>query len=67
MKILGIDPGYGRCGLAIIDSNYKPETLLFSDCIETKQTTDMFERFRLVSESVRSAINLHEPQVMALE
>lgn len=67
MKILGIDPGYGRCGICIIDSNNRPETVLFSDCIETKASTDMFQRFKLVSDAVRSVIDLYSPQVMALE
>ena len=67
MKILGIDPGYGRCGVCVIDNTTRPEEVIFSDCIETKNTTDMFERFRIVSDAVRSAIHLYEPKIMALE
>ena len=67
MKILGIDPGYGRCGICVIDSVNKPETVLFSDCVETKGSIDMFERFKIVSDAVLSAIDLYEPKVMAIE
>lgn len=67
MKILGIDPGYGRCGVCVIDASSRPETVLFSDCIETKGSTDMFERFKIVSDAVLSAIKLYQPQVMAIE
>mgnify|MGYP001373647437 CR=1 FL=1 len=67
MKILGIDPGYGRCGVCVIDASARPETVLFSDCIETKGSTDMFERFKIVSDAVLSAIKLYQPQVMAIE
>ncbi len=65
--ILGIDPGYGRCGLCVIDNTLRPETVLFSDCVETKQTTDLFERFQIVAEAVRSAISLYKVEVMAIE
>lgn len=67
MKIIGIDPGYGRCGVCVIDAGQKPETLVYSDCIETPAATDMFERFKIVSDAVRSAIHLYQPQVMAME
>jgi crossover junction endodeoxyribonuclease RuvC len=67
MKIMGIDPGYGRCGVCVIDAAKRPETVLFSDCIETKGSTDMFERFKIVSDAVTSAINLYQPEVIALE
>lgn len=67
MKILGIDPGYGRCGIAVIDNSTRPEKVVFSDCIETKKTDDLFERFRQISDAVRSAIKLYDVQVMAIE
>lgn len=67
MRILGIDPGYGRCGIAVIDSSKKPELVLFSDCVETKSANTLSERFRLVSESVRGAIARYQPKAMALE
>ena len=67
MKILGIDPGYGRCGVCVIDNSTRPELVIFSDCIETKGTTEMFERFKIVSDAVRSAIKLYEPKVVAME
>lgn len=67
MKILGIDPGYGRCGLCVIDNSTRPEQVLFSDCIETRSTKDLFERFKVVSDVVRSAIKLYDVKVMAIE
>lgn len=67
MRILGIDPGYDRCGICVIDNKTRPEKLIFSDCIEAKKTTDLFDRFKIVSEAIRSAINLYQPDVMALE
>ena len=36
MKILGIDPGYERCGVAIIEKTQGgKEVIIFSDCIRT--------------------------------
>lgn len=67
MRILGIDPGYGRCGICVIDNTTRPETVLFSDCIQTPASIDMFERFKIVSDAVISAIELYNPKVMAIE
>ena len=37
MKILGIDPGYERLGIAILEKNKgdKKETLIYSECFKT--------------------------------
>ena len=35
MKILAIDPGFGRCGVAVLEGSGAKATILFSACIET--------------------------------
>jgi len=45
MRVLAIDPGYGRCGMAVIERQQNKETLLFSDCIETSGQDEFSDRF----------------------
>jgi crossover junction endodeoxyribonuclease RuvC len=68
MRILGIDPGYGRLGLAIIDAEKgKKEILIHSECLETDKKLPQAERLHLVSEKLRSVIGTHHPNIAGIE
>lgn len=44
MNILGIDPGYDRIGVAVIEKKEGNETLLYSDCFQTSKELAIPER-----------------------
>ena len=68
MRILGIDPGYGRLGLAIIDAEKgKKEILAHSECFETNKNLTQAERLNLVSEKIKSVIDKYSPQIAGIE
>ena len=67
MKILGIDPGYGRCGIAVVEKENGRETLLHSACIETSAKKEFPERLAKVIKECSLLIKKHRPDVMALE
>lgn len=67
MKILGIDPGYDRLGIAVIEKQQPKEVLIFSECFETEKKLSLEERFFLVGQEVEQVINKHKPDVVALE
>jgi len=67
MKVLAIDPGYGRCGVAVVEKSNGKEILLYSACIETSTGSEFSERLgKIVSECAR-LIEAHAPDSMALE
>ena len=68
MKILAIDPGYERLGVAILEKvSGQKEVLLFSDCIQTDKKFDHPERiFKIVSE-LEKIIKKHGPEFLAIE
>ncbi len=67
MKVLAIDPGYGRCGVAVVEKSAGRETLLYSDCIETSPQDGFAERLAaVVSECMRLAKKF-EPDAVAIE
>jgi crossover junction endodeoxyribonuclease RuvC len=63
MKILGIDPGYDRVGIAIVENN----TLLHSECFSTSPKDDFHKRLREIGVRVGEIIKKFSPDVMALE
>jgi crossover junction endodeoxyribonuclease RuvC len=44
MRVLAIDPGYDRLGVAIMEKKDNKEVLIFSDCILTHGSDDLPER-----------------------
>jgi crossover junction endodeoxyribonuclease RuvC len=68
MKVLSIDPGYGRCGVAILDRvQGKKETLVYSACIETSAKIAFIERLAQVITECERIITTHSPDHVALE
>lgn len=66
--ILGIDPGYGRLGLAIIEkTDSKKETVLFSNCIETGSGENIYDRFKIIGQEITSIIEKYSPDELAME
>lgn len=67
MKVLAIDPGYGRCGVAVLEKNGASGSLLYSDCIETSSDDGFPERLAAVGAEVARLLDLHAPDSMAIE
>lgn len=67
MKVLAIDPGYGRCGVAVVEKNGGKETLLYSACIETSAKMDFPARLAFVADECARLIKKHRPDCVAME
>ncbi|MDB5238226.1 MAG: ruvC [Candidatus Kaiserbacteria bacterium] len=68
MKVLAIDPGYGRCGMAIVEREASgKDILIHSDCIETSSTMEFTERLNVVASACASLISQHAPDSVAME
>lgn len=66
MRIISIDPGYERLGVAILDKN-KKETLLFSECFKTKASLPFVDRLELIGKEVAQVIEKYSPKALAIE
>ena len=66
MRVLGIDPGFDRLGLAVIEGDPSRPTHIWSDCITPPKGTQD-ERLAAVHEAVATAIAAHSPDLVALE
>lgn len=67
MKVLGIDPGYGRCGMALVERVGTKDVLLYSVCVETSANSDFADRLRAVVEACEALIREYAPNCVAME
>ncbi len=69
MKILGIDPGFERLGIAILEKSIgdKREQVIFSECFKTSAKLEFSERLKLIGEEVKKIIKKYQPEVLAIE
>jgi len=75
MRVLAIDPGYGRCGVAVVEKKDGPSTglragkeiLLYSACIETSATMGFPARLAQVADECTRLMKEYAPDCVALE
>ena len=73
MKILGLDPGFERLGVAILEKNksFGPaqdkEKVLFSECFKTSASLEFHVRLGLIGEEVKKIIKKYKPEVLSIE
>lgn len=67
MRVLAIDPGYGRCGVAILEKNNGKEQWIYSDCIETLASSPFEERLGIVASECERLIEKFNPDALAME
>src|SRR3989344_8900488 len=67
VKVLAIDPGYGRCGIAILERRGMKDFVLHSECVETDVSAEFNDRLRHVVTACSLALDTHKPDSLALE
>jgi crossover junction endodeoxyribonuclease RuvC len=68
MRIISIDPGFERVGIAIIEKSVKgKDALIYSECFKTKASTPFYERLLLIGKEVEKVIKKYKPKALAIE
>jgi crossover junction endodeoxyribonuclease RuvC len=67
MRILGIDPGIGRCGWGVIDSQGSKLTVQGYGCIETSSKKETPERLTEIYAEISKLIKTYKPEAMGIE
>jgi len=67
MKVLSIDPGYDRLGVAILEYQAGKEFLIYSACIETTKSKSLNERLHEIRVAVSDLLETHQPTALAIE
>ena len=68
MKIIGIDPGYDRLGIAVIEKPRRgKEILVYSSCLQTSSKETIYERFKKIGAEIGRVIKEYKPDSLAIE
>lgn len=68
MRIIAIDPGYERLGIAILEKNPREkEVLIFSECFKTSAKLEHALRLKLIGDEIGRIIDTYAPTALALE
>jgi crossover junction endodeoxyribonuclease RuvC len=66
-RVLGVDPGLARLGLAVVDGAGRKTELIWAGAVDTASGSEESERLRQLCAAVREAISMHRPSSMAVE
>jgi len=67
MRILSVDPGYERLGVAVIEKNGSVETLVYSACFQTDKKLPYSDRLLKIGVEVARLIKKFNPDSFASE
>ena len=67
MKVLGIDPGTGRLGWAIVKKEKGKETLIDCGCLDTPAHTDLAVRLEIIFNQLNLIIKKFKPEAASIE
>ena len=66
MRVLAIDPGYDRVGVAVLEL-LETETVHYSTCIETNRAHSLPDRLHVIGQKVEEIILEQQPDTFAIE
>lgn len=66
-RVLAVDPGFDRVGVAILEKNPAGEVLLHSECIRTNRKDSKELRLKEIGEKIEMLISAWKPTDLAIE
>ena len=67
MRVIALDPGYDRLGVAVMENTDGVETLLFSTCIESSRLDELPARLLTIGTAFEKILKEYGPTAMAIE
>ena len=67
MKVLAVDPGYDRLGVAVLEHDSGKEKLLYSGCVETDKKAELSDRLHELGSVFSKLLSQHNPDCIAIE
>ena len=67
MKIIGIDPGYDRSGIAVVERNGAKDLLLYSFLVQTDKKQPIAERLASLSIQFEQILKDYKPDLVVME
>jgi crossover junction endodeoxyribonuclease RuvC len=66
-RVLGIDPGVARCGLAVVERRERRVSVAWAATVRTDADAAESARLRHLADAMRGAIAAHRPDAVAIE
>ena len=66
MLILAIDPGFDRCGVALLERGALPR-VVYSECVLTKKGEPFVKRLTFIGQRIESLIETYRPTALCIE
>jgi len=67
MRVLAIDPGFERIGIAVVEKKNGVDILIFSSCFTTDKELTFSKRLVLIGEEIERIIYKYSPNTLAIE
>jgi crossover junction endodeoxyribonuclease RuvC len=67
VRVLGVDPGLGRTGVAVVDGHPGALRLVHATCLATPPGIDDAQRLYLLSQLIAGVVAAHPPSFAAVE
>ena len=67
MRVIGVDPGYDRLGVSVIEYRDGKEFLIHSSCIQTSSKLTLLERMFLLGQEFETILATYSPDTLAIE
>lgn len=68
MRVIAVDPGYERVGIAVVEKKEGgKEILLYSECFQTDKKIPFNKRLFMIGDRIRILIKEYNPSMMAIE
>ncbi len=67
MRVIAVDPGYDRCGIAILDGDATAQHVVYSTCVTSDRNSAFSDRLWSVGSAFADLIKKHNPSECAIE
>ena len=67
MRVISVDPGYDRLGIAVLEYVNGTETLIHSSCIQTDKTQDLLTRLHDLGLQFSTLLETYSPDTLGIE
>ncbi|MFH1620728.1 MAG: crossover junction endodeoxyribonuclease RuvC [Patescibacteria group bacterium] len=66
-RVIGIDPGFGRMGIGVVDIQSGDSVHVWHEVVDTPAGSDFSERLGLIRDELIKTIEKYKPQIAAVE
>lgn len=67
MRVIALDPGYDRLGVAVMDNESGQDILIFSTCLSSNKASSIPDRIANIGHQFQQLLTDHRPDTLAIE